>query len=145
MFSIADPVLFQDFHSVFRTDLDDPALLNAVKFTFAFAVTGGNIDHECLSYQNQAISTIRERMRSPEEALSLPTLGAILLLAGVEVGKNMPSQSSHSQIHEKKERVRKGRRRLFETDSVLVSLGSVRHALASPVAHGRHSADTRIE
>jgi hypothetical protein len=85
VFSIADPVVFQDFDSVFRTDLDDPALLNAVKLTFAFAVTGGNIDHECLSYQNQAISTIRERVSSPEMALSLPTLGAILLLAGVEV------------------------------------------------------------
>jgi hypothetical protein len=85
VFSIADPVAFQDFGSVFRTDLDDPALRNAVMLTFAFAVTGGNIDPECLSYQNQAMSTIRERMNSPETALSLPTLGAILLLAGVEV------------------------------------------------------------
>jgi hypothetical protein len=87
VFSIADPVIFQDFDSVFRTDLDDPALLNAVKLTFAFAVTGGNIDHDCLDYQNQAMSTIRERMSSPESALSLPTLGAILLLAGVEVSQ----------------------------------------------------------
>ncbi len=85
MFSIADQVAFQDFGSVFRTDLDDPALLNAVMLTFAFAVTGGNIDQECLRYQNQAMSTIRERMSSPETALSLPTLGAILLLAGIEV------------------------------------------------------------
>jgi hypothetical protein len=50
VFSIADPVIFQDFDSVFCTDLDDPALLNAVKLTFPFAVTGGNIDHECLAY-----------------------------------------------------------------------------------------------
>lgn len=85
MFSITDPIIFQDFESVFRTDFDDPALLNAVKLTFAFAVTGGTIDHECLEYQNQAMSTIRERMDSLESALSLPTLGAILLLAGVEV------------------------------------------------------------
>lgn len=85
VFSVADPVVFQDFGSVFRTDLDDPALLNAVKLTFAFAVTGGNVDQECLDYQGQAMSTIRERMNSPEAALSLPTLGAILLLAGVEV------------------------------------------------------------
>jgi hypothetical protein len=85
VFSITDPVIFQDFDSVFRTDLDDPALLNAVKLTFAFAVTGGNIDYECLDYQNQAMSIIRERISSPESAFSLPTLGAILLLAGVEV------------------------------------------------------------
>ncbi|KAL6898345.1 hypothetical protein GGI43DRAFT_423809 [Trichoderma evansii] len=89
IFSVADPVVFQDFASVFRTDLDDPALLNAVKLTFAFAVTGGNIDQECLGYQNQAMSTIRERMDSLESALSLPTLGAILLLAGVEARLGM--------------------------------------------------------
>ena len=85
IFSVADPVLFQDFSSVFRTDLDDPALLNAVQLTFAFAVTGGNLDQECLDYQSQTMRTIRERLSSPETALSLPTLGAILLLAGVEV------------------------------------------------------------
>ncbi|KAK5275479.1 hypothetical protein LTR40_012966, partial [Exophiala xenobiotica] len=84
VFSIADPVIFQDFDSVFRNDLDDPALLSAIKLSFAFAVTGGNIDHECLHYQNEAMSTIRERMNSPDTALGLPTLGAILLLAGVE-------------------------------------------------------------
>ncbi|EHK43626.1 hypothetical protein TRIATDRAFT_149068 [Trichoderma atroviride IMI 206040] len=89
IFSVADPVVFQDFASVFRTDLDDPALLNAVKLTFAFAVTGGNIDQECLDFQNQAMSTIRERMDSLESALTLPTLGAILLLAGVEARLGM--------------------------------------------------------
>lgn len=51
----------------------------------AFAVTGGNLDQECIGYQNQALSTIRERVTLPEMALSLPTLGAILLLAGIEV------------------------------------------------------------
>ncbi|KAF2093593.1 FMN-linked oxidoreductase [Rhizodiscina lignyota] len=81
VFSVADPVVFQDFGSVFRSDIDDPALLNAVKLTFAFAVMGGNVDQECLGYQNEAMSTIRQRMSSPETALSLPTLGAILLLA----------------------------------------------------------------
>ncbi|KAK5229746.1 hypothetical protein LTR72_001278 [Exophiala xenobiotica] len=87
VFSIADPVIFQDFDSVFRNDLDDPALLSAIKLSFAFAVTGGNIDHECLHYQNEAMSTIRERMNSPDTALGLPTLGAILLLAGVEASQ----------------------------------------------------------
>jgi hypothetical protein len=85
VFSVADPVLFQDFGSVFRTDLDDPALRNAVLLTFALAVTGGNMDNECVGYQNRALAVVRERMSSPETAASLPTLGAILLLAGVEV------------------------------------------------------------
>ncbi|KAH8886597.1 hypothetical protein GQ53DRAFT_784869 [Thozetella sp. PMI_491] len=89
VFSVADPVLFQDFGSVFRTDLDDPALLNAVMLTFALAVTGGNMDNECVGYQNQALAAVRERMSSPEAALSLPTLGAILLLAGVEARLGM--------------------------------------------------------
>ncbi|KAK2029181.1 hypothetical protein LX32DRAFT_617604 [Colletotrichum zoysiae] len=89
VFSVADPVLFQDFSSVFRNDLDDPALLNAVKLTFALAVTGGNMDKECVGYQNQALAAVRARMSSPEAALSLPTLGAILLLAGVEARLGM--------------------------------------------------------
>lgn len=42
----------------FASDLDDPALLNAIKLSFAFAVAGGTIDHECLPYQNEAMSTI---------------------------------------------------------------------------------------
>lgn len=98
IFSVADPVVFQDFASVFRTDLDDPALLNAVKLTFAFAVTGGNIDQECLDFQNQAMSTIRERMDSLESALTLPTLGAILLLAGVEVTRPTLAISKFARI-----------------------------------------------
>lgn len=89
VFSVADPVLFQDFSSVFRSDLDDPALLNAVMLTFAFAVTGGNMDQECVGYQNQVLATVRERISSPETALSLPTLGAILLLAGIEARLGM--------------------------------------------------------
>jgi hypothetical protein len=100
VFSVADPIIFQDFSSVFRSDLDDPALLNAVKLTFAFAVTGGNIDNECLDYQNQAMSIIRERMSSPETAITLPTLGAILLLAGIEVcGSIYPFQHGPCVAH----------------------------------------------
>ncbi|KAI4596318.1 hypothetical protein KJ359_005447 [Pestalotiopsis sp. 9143b] len=89
VFSVAHPVLFQDFGSVFRTDIDDPALLNAVKLTFALAVTGGNMDNECIGYQNQTLAAVRRRMSSPDTALSLPTLGAILLLAGVEARLGM--------------------------------------------------------
>jgi hypothetical protein len=85
VFSIAEELAFQNFHSVFRTGFDDPALLNAVMFSLAFAVTGGSIDQECLRYQSQAISYIRERVGSLGEATSESTIGAILLLAGVEV------------------------------------------------------------
>jgi hypothetical protein len=87
VFSIAAELAFQDFRSVFRTGLVDPALLNAIMLSFVFAVTGGSIDRECLGYQGQAISCIREKMSSLDEATSESTIGAILLLAGVEVYK----------------------------------------------------------
>lgn len=55
--------------------------------SFVFAVTGGSINRECLGYQSQAISCIRERMSSLDEATSESTIGTILLLAGVEVSR----------------------------------------------------------
>ena len=85
VFSVADELAFHSFRSVFETGLDDPALLNAVMLTFAFAVTEGSIDRECLGYQSQAMSYIRQRMSSLDRATSASTIGAILLLAGVEV------------------------------------------------------------
>ena len=87
VFSIAEELAFQNFSSVFRTGLVDPALLNAVMLSLAFAVTGGSIDRECLGYQGQAISYIREKMSFLDDATSESTIGAILLLAGVEVCK----------------------------------------------------------
>jgi hypothetical protein len=85
VFNFADPVAFQTFQSVFRTGLDDPALSNAIMLTFAFGVSGGSIDRECLVYQNQAMMFIRERLASQDNTASAAVLGAILLLAGVEV------------------------------------------------------------
>ena len=90
VFSIAEALAFQNFRSVFGTGLVDPALLNAVMLSLAFAATTGGIitlDRECLGYQGQAISYIRERMGSLDEANLVSTIGAILLLAGVEVCK----------------------------------------------------------
>lgn len=87
VFSVVGELAFQNFHAVFRTGLVDPALLNAVMLSFAFAVTGGSINRECLGYQGQTISHIRERMSCLDEATSESTIGAILLLAGVEVCK----------------------------------------------------------
>lgn len=85
VFSVADELAFHSFREVFQTGLDDPALLNAVMLTFAFAATEGTIDRECLGYQSEAMGYIRERMSSLDRATSASTIGAILLLAGVEV------------------------------------------------------------
>jgi hypothetical protein len=84
-FSVSDELVLQNFRLVLRRVPDDHALLSAVMLTFAFAVTAGGIDKECLAYQSEALSSIRERMNSMDRATSESTIGAILLLAGIEV------------------------------------------------------------
>ncbi|KAE9370938.1 putative N-ethylmaleimide reductase [Stipitochalara longipes BDJ] len=92
VFSVSDELVLQNFRSVLRGGLDDHALLSAVMLTFAFAVTPGGIDRECLGYQSEALSSIRQRMNSPDKATSESTLGTILLLAGIEARLGMPHQ-----------------------------------------------------
>ena len=87
VFSVAEELAFQNFHSVFRVGLIDPALINAVMLSLVFAANGGSINRECLGYQSLAFGYLRERMSSLDEATSESSIGAILLLAGVEVGK----------------------------------------------------------
>lgn len=84
IFSVGDELVLLNFHSIFQTGLADPALLNATMLTFAFAVSG-TIDREFLRYQSQALTSIRSRMKCPDWATSESTLGAILLMAGVDV------------------------------------------------------------
>lgn len=90
-FSVSDELVLLNIQSVLRKGLDDQALLSAVMLTFTFAVTSGCIDRECLKYQNEALSSIRQSLSSPDpDACSIhaeSTLGAILLLAGIEVRK----------------------------------------------------------
>lgn len=56
--------------------------------SLAFAITGGSIDREYLGYQGQAIIRILGNMSHLDEATTESTIGAILLLAGVEVRRN---------------------------------------------------------
>ena len=72
---------------MFKTGLVDPALVNAVMLSLVFAVNGGSIDRECLGYQGQAMKHLHEKMDHLDEATSESTIGAILLLAGVEVSR----------------------------------------------------------
>ncbi|KAL3428919.1 hypothetical protein BDV09DRAFT_190565 [Aspergillus tetrazonus] len=92
VFSVAQELAFQSFRSVFRTGFDDPALINAVMLALAYAVTGGSLDRECLRYQGQAITYIRERMASENDAASEATIGAILLIAGVAARLGLTAQ-----------------------------------------------------
>lgn len=82
VFSISQDLDFQNFHSVFRTGLVDPALMNAVMLSLTFAASGGVLINESLVYRGQAIHHIREAMN---KTVSESTIGAILLLVGVEV------------------------------------------------------------
>ncbi|KAJ9483853.1 hypothetical protein VN97_g9532 [Penicillium thymicola] len=91
-FSVADELVLQNFRSVLRKGLDDNALLSAVMLTFLFTVTAGMSSRVCLEYQNKALSSIRQRMSSPDKAATESTIGAILLLAGIEVRLGMPRQ-----------------------------------------------------
>lgn len=63
----------------------DAALVCAVMLSLAFEAAGGGINTEYLRYRGQTIGYVREKMGSLNEATSESTIGAILLLAGVEV------------------------------------------------------------
>ncbi|KAJ4153685.1 hypothetical protein LMH87_010163 [Akanthomyces muscarius] len=84
VFSVSKPLAFQSFQAVFREGLVDPTLVNAVMLALVSAVTGSKMDKERLGYQQHAIVGIRKRMDRVEEATSETTIGAILLLAGIE-------------------------------------------------------------
>ncbi|KAI1296118.1 hypothetical protein F5Y03DRAFT_370899 [Xylaria venustula] len=84
VFNIADGITFQSFQSVFKTGLVDPALLSAVMYSLAFAAAGGDTNRECLGYQSHTFCYVRAKMNSLSAAASESTIGAILLLAGVE-------------------------------------------------------------
>lgn len=113
VFSVADDVVFQGFHSVFRTGLEDPALLAALMLTFTLATTGGSINREFIDYQNLAMHSIRQTLSSPNRTTSATTLGAILLLAGVEVSE--PSTSVIPSWH--------AQSGLYVTDVLISRLG----------------------
>lgn len=85
VFTIADSPPFQSFKSVFQTGLEDPALLSALMLTLRFAVNGENLDTECLMHKTLAITWINKRLDKTREALTNTTVGAILLLIGIEV------------------------------------------------------------
>ncbi|KAF5010366.1 hypothetical protein FDECE_3482 [Fusarium decemcellulare] len=85
IFDVSDELVLQNFRTVLRKGRDDDALLSAIMVTFAFAVAPGSIGREFLGYQSEALSSIRRRISSPAMVPSESTLGAILLLAGIEV------------------------------------------------------------
>ncbi|KAL6892008.1 Alpha/Beta hydrolase protein [Trichoderma evansii] len=87
---------FLSFSSVFCTDFDDPALFNALLLALQFAVNNEKFDTECLKQKSQTITLINKKLNNTPEALTNSTIGAILLLLGVELRLGSQSQV---QIH----------------------------------------------
>ncbi|KAH9907791.1 hypothetical protein F4778DRAFT_719121 [Xylariomycetidae sp. FL2044] len=96
IFSLADHSPFQNFVTVFKTGLDNPALSNALLLALATAVNDGRSNTECLTYKSHSIRWINERMRDTNKAATSSTIGAILLLTGVEY---RTGAASNVQVH----------------------------------------------
>ncbi|KAJ5391487.1 N-ethylmaleimide reductase, partial [Penicillium cosmopolitanum] len=96
MLSVSDELVLRNFHSVLQSGSNDHALLSAVMLTFSFSFGEENLNGECLGYQSQTMSYIRDRMSYPEKATTESTLGAILLLARIEALLGIPN---HVQLH----------------------------------------------
>jgi hypothetical protein len=87
--SVLDELVLQNFRPILRTGPDDDVLLSAIMLTFSFSIAAGNFSRQCLEYQSAALSSVRKRITSPNKATMESTMGAILLLAGVEVSWNI--------------------------------------------------------
>ncbi|KAE8547901.1 hypothetical protein EYB25_009694 [Talaromyces marneffei] len=88
--SVSEEHVLQNFQSVLRKGLDDRALLNAVMLTYTSASTPSSCNNDYFKYQTEALSSIRQNLRSSDGATSESTMGAILLLAGIEARLGMP-------------------------------------------------------
>jgi hypothetical protein len=87
--SVLDELVLQNFRPILRTGPDDDVLLNAIMLTFSFSIAAGHLNRQCLEYQSAALSSVRKRINSPNKSTMESTMGAILLLAGVEVRWNI--------------------------------------------------------
>ena len=76
---------YQSLHTVFRSSLADPALLNAILLTLTFAVHGDSNCAEFLAYKGEALRCINNQLQNPKQGVTGGLIGAILLLVGVEV------------------------------------------------------------
>lgn len=77
---------YQGLYTTFRASLSDPALLNAILLSLTFTINANPASPKFLSYKGETLRWLNERLRRPENATTAATIGAILLLVGVEVG-----------------------------------------------------------
>ena len=83
--NITDSSSHQKFHTIFQSGFSDPALSNAVMLALSVAASEYNVTQECLSYKSRAISYINQKIQYTQNYSISATIGAILLLIGVEV------------------------------------------------------------
>ena len=95
--------------------------------SLAFTASGGVINKECLVHRGQAIQYIRERMGSLEKAVSESTIGAILLLVGVEVSQSLTASAMKSGYM----LILLNKARLGTTSQVQLHMGAVQYLLAA--------------
>lgn len=95
VFGLGDDANFQTFRSVFRAGVDDLALLNAVLLTTTFATSGNRLGGQSLHHQAETFKALRRRISDHDSTSIVSTIGAILLLAGIEV-RVKPSLTSQS-------------------------------------------------
>ena len=76
---------FQSLRTVFGSSITDPALLNALLMTLNFAIDRDPANMKYLTYRGNALWHINERLQETSRSVSSATIGAILMLIGVEV------------------------------------------------------------
>ncbi|KAI9708117.1 MAG: hypothetical protein M1820_004321 [Bogoriella megaspora] len=75
---------YQSLRTVFRSSIVEPGLLNAILLALTFAIEKDVTSAKFLNYQGEALHWINEQLRDHNRALTPATIGAILLLVGVD-------------------------------------------------------------
>ena len=84
LFSL-DDIGSHSLPAVFGLGLGDPAFFHAFMLSITFVLNGGALTTECLIYKAEAMRSLNEKMQSPQTAMEETSIGAIMLLTGIEV------------------------------------------------------------
>lgn len=83
--SLSDELVLRNFDALLHRGQNDAAISDALMLTYAFAKRTRDTDEEYLLYQNATLKAVRKSVGSPDVVTSESTMGAIVLLAGIEV------------------------------------------------------------
>lgn len=111
----------QRFDTIFQSGFSDPALSNAVMLALSFAANEYQVTQECLAYKDNTIRHINQKIGGSLDSSVSKTMGAILLLVGIEV-----STADHLRSSQTKWNVQW---RLGAKSQVQLHLGGIMHLL----------------